>query len=237
MPPKAGRSRVRIRVSTVDCRDLGCVNSPIDAAVLAVSALGRAPEILCMSGMTDLPLASGNALDGVTRQLSSLRSDGDAYESFVSNWPGSGISSALWLSAGHVRPVGHHRHPEPLARRARYHHTVEARIGDHLVLIKGVGSNDPIVQSVVDSQLAGLPAILMGSFGSGSALHRILRAGFWDAGSDSGPPTANHILVSAVTPAHLEPRSHVVDPTTGAVACDLNFATAEGGETRWPGER
>lgn len=244
-------STTRIRVATLNCQHTGwaagMTSREVDNVVAAVDGLGPAPHILALSGTIGMQLFSNAALLALTRLLNKLLPDNDFYYPFLSERPGSRNPPGLWLSARHIDVVADHQMPHPGAPRLShevYHHTVEAFIAGRRVWLKAVqwqepdSPQGPVVQSVIDSQLAMVPAILLGDFAASiaadeapgadwaerraniDALERVQQAGFWDAGrvaaglgegsGASGGRSFDHIFVSNQAPARLVPGSYAV---------------------------
>ncbi|HEV2779240.1 MAG TPA: hypothetical protein VGX25_07545 [Actinophytocola sp.] len=225
----------RIRVATLDCRHAGGVaglgRSKLDTVVAAIDALGPAPQVLALTGTIGLRLFSDAPLLALTQRLNDLLSDGDHYHPFLSERPGTRNPPGLWLSAQHLDVVADH------------HHTVEAFIGGVRLWLKTVqwqhcdSSKEAFAQSSMDSQLATVPAILLGSFITSAdlgdmpdvdraetrfnidAFQRLLDTGFWDAARAEadlnppvdapGKPSIAHIVISHQTPARLVPGSYI----------------------------
>lgn len=245
---------MRIRVATLNCRRVGWVagteRHEVDSVVAAIDALGPAPHILALSGTMGLRLYSSSALLALTQRLNTLLPDNDFYYPFPGERPGSRNPPGLWLSARHINVVAYHQMPHPSEPRPSHevhHHTVEALVADSRLWLKAVhwlgsdSSHGSVIQSVIDSRLATVPAILLGDFAASlaseetpgsdwaerranaDALLRVLQAGFWDAGqvaaklgestADAADHTFDHVLVSHETSVRLVPRSYVVGLT------------------------
>lgn len=245
----------QVRVVVINCREnsrLAAFGRDSDAVVTVVTEMGSAPEILCLPSISGLGLHDSAALLSLTGMLSELLPRGEWYYPFVDIRTATTNPPGLWVSTSQIKATTDRQPKYPKDPHARYlsnplhRNLVEAVIAGHQVWLKPIrwpwrSVNDYAVRrpTSVDTELATVPALLLGDFAAPldtarsdqtwytygtntEALRSLLKNGFWDAGhadAEHDPNRASdaelvteHILISRATPARLQPGSFHIGP-------------------------